>query len=982
MKKLILLLLAATTAFTCAAVEHIWDFKDGSGCNVCKDSGTNPIALEINTPEKISWAREDDRGWFLNVRGGCLRAEKDKMAYANGVVIHIRFAASFETEYKKAWMPLVTCGNSYRNGYAIWVNQNGALLACFPGNDKWFNQFKAKINHLADNDLKVIQGNNRTQIILNDRVIADFACKGDLLFKNDRYFIVGSTGGYEFHGNLYMLSVDKFTPEAFMDGAPQPKAVVTYPAEEIVPVMDIDDPAGTVIIRDFSRFEPAPLIKGAQDNINWVFRSTSGFFEPQAPGSLHCPVAAIGDAISFNPHLNGKYNIYLAVRAVTQETEFSFAIGDTQNPYNVYVGAAGPKIHRNTEILIDKTVDMTGKKIFFLPGGQMVLGYVKFIPAENPRVTDYPAWNCVKITRGRIDRAAMEKKRVEDLVTNGHFKIRTYVDDAPLPDISDLSRQRGFILEKRNWMDLAFEVCKPATDSGTIMLEAAAAPGEYEPVTFTVHGLEDIGDITLAMDEAFAASGITSTITVARSIAKRTTNYHGASEIMTAPQYLERTHSTELKKGMTRQFWITLKVADNAKPGKVQGKMHLSFDKGKTDIPLTVTVYPFRLDDHDRLIGFFPGPAGFFDNPQLVRSMAEHNMNMFFVNTKLELPVQKDKNGDLYVDFSHAGVIDTMRDSGMKALVVRCDSLAEQSCKHPQKEEVCRKLTQSILAEAQRRSWGNVMFYCYDEALSRGKERLEASIWANRIFREEGAKTFSSHIWYKTSRPYQAEVDRLAPNISFFINRYNTRNLWYVDNWETMETVAKERGCELGSYNIDNAICFSQPAMWRFAMGWFFRTLGKNTRCQSVYAYNNSSADPYNDLDGGATDWMYDYPTAPGHKGGFSINYEAMREGVDDLRYIVTLENRIQSAKAKKQDTTAAESLLADIKNSFDFTEHFKRSIYLDSFFDKKKEEHGKLTCSGTYNLLNGWSLSDYQIARTRIADAIMALDEQLTPLR
>ena len=165
--------------------------------------------------------------------------------------------------------------------------------------------------------------------------------------------------------------------------------------------------------------------------------------------------------------------------------------------------------------------------------------------------------------------------------------------------------------------------------------------------------------------------------------------------------------------------------------------------------------------------------------------------------------------------------------------------------------------------------------------------------------------------------------------------------------------------------------------MWRFALGWFFRTLGKKTRSQFIYAYNHTNSDPYNDLDGGATDWMYDYPAAPGHKGGFAINYEAMREGIDDLRYITTLENRILTARANKIDTTAAETVVANLMNSFDFSEHFKRSVYLDSFFDQKFEENGILYCSGKYNLLNGWSLEDYQNARKKIADAIIALDEK-----
>jgi hypothetical protein len=493
-----------------------------------------------------------------------------------------------------------------------------------------------------------------------------------------------------------------------------------------------------------------------------------------------------------------------------------------------------------------------------------------------------------------------------------------------------------------------------------------------------VYGLEDVGKLTLSADSRLAQNGITCNITAVRSIIKRTTNYKGASEIMEAPQYLERTNSVELKKGLAKQFWITLKASENTKPGKYVGSLLLNSKKEKTVIPVNFTVYPFKLEDHDRLIGFFPGAEGFFNNKEQISVMKDHNINLFFVSTKIELPVKKDKNGKLYIDYSYADIVDCMRDSGMKKLVIESDGLSDRSRMMPDGKAVCTQLVQSLLNEAQKRSWGKIAFYGYDEALSQGKDRLERSIWANNMFRQLGVKTLNTHIWFKTSRPFQKEVDRLAPVISIFVNRYNTRNLWYVDDWSTMENTAEKAGRELWSYNIDNAICFAQPAMWRFATGWFFRTLGSKTRGQSIYAYNHTNTDPYNDLDGFCTDWMYDYPALGNHKGGFSINYEAIREGVDDLRYIATLEKRIKTAQARKINTAAAEKLLNDIKSSFDFTRHNKESVYLDSVFDKKWTEKGKLYCSGKYNLLNGWTLESYQSARNRIAEAIIALDKEI----
>ena len=972
------IIIFAIASLPLAAVEHLWNIKDGAGCAVCQDSGSNPVNLQINSSGNVVWAREDDRDWFLNINGGSLSAPKAKMVYADGVVINVKFSANLQNNYNKAWLPLITCGGNYKDGYSIWVNKDGSLLVSVPGTDSWFNIIKKQIKHLVDYELKVIHGNDRLQLVLNGRIILDKACKGKLQYKGGRILTIGKTGNYEFYGNLYMLSIDKFTADAFVKVVRDKQPETTRNCGEILPIYGITDPAGTVVISDFSRFTPAPVIKEFHDGNKWVFRSRSGFFAPTAPGSLHCPESGYAPVINYAPQLKGKYNIYLGVRTTKHPGKFSFAVGNTEKPYNIEVPSAVGKKHTNTEILVASNIDMTGKKIYFLPGGNMFLGYVKFIPAADPRKKDYPVWKSVKITRGKIDHIAVEKKRVEDLLARGYFKLRTYVDNSPLPKLHDKSVKRGFILEKRNWMDLAFNVSKPQVDTGDITLSAAAASGEFEPVSFIVYGLEDVGKLTLSADSRLAQNGITCNITAVRSIIKRTTNYKGASEIMEAPQYLERTNSVELKKGLAKQFWITLKASENTKPGKYVGSLLLNSKKEKTVIPVNFTVYPFKLEDHDRLIGFFPGAEGFFNNKEQISVMKDHNINLFFVSTKIELPVKKDKNGKLYIDYSYADIVDCMRDSGMKKLVIESDGLSDRSRMMPDGKAVCTQLVQSLLNEAQKRSWGKIAFYGYDEALSQGKDRLERSIWANNMFRQLGVKTLNTHIWFKTSRPFQKEVDRLAPVISIFVNRYNTRNLWYVDDWSTMENTAEKAGRELWSYNIDNAICFAQPAMWRFATGWFFRTLGSKTRGQSIYAYNHTNTDPYNDLDGFCTDWMYDYPALGNHKGGFSINYEAIREGVDDLRYIATLEKRIKTAQARKINTAAAEKLLNDIKSSFDFTRHNKESVYLDSVFDKKWTEKGKLYCSGKYNLLNGWTLESYQSARNRIAEAIIALDKEI----
>jgi len=85
------------------------------------------------------------------------------------------------------------------------------------------------------------------------------------------------------------------------------------------------------------------------------------------------------------------------------------------------------------------------------------------------------------------------------------------------------------------------------------------------------------------------------------------------------------------------------------------------------------------------------------------------------------------------------------------------------------------------------------------------------------------------------------------------------------------------------------------------------------------YAYQHSYGDIWNDFDyeGGTYDYrdhVFAYPTMNGVID--TIQWEGFREGVDDVRYLTTLQNTIILAKSQGKDTTAAENYLANLKKS------------------------------------------------------------------
>ena len=80
----------------------------------------------------------------------------------------------------------------------------------------------------------------------------------------------------------------------------------------------------------------------------------------------------------------------------------------------------------------------------------------------------------------------------------------------------------------------------------------------------------------------------------------------------------------------------------------------------------------------------------------------------------------------------------------------------------------------------------------------------------------------------------------------------------------------------------------------------------------------NSRGDPYEDLDHEYSDYAITYP----HAGGplATPNWEALREGIDDIRYVYQLEKICQDKAGKDpEEVSKAVKFLDDIRSKCDF---------------------------------------------------------------
>jgi hypothetical protein len=166
----------------------------------------------------------------------------------------------------------------------------------------------------------------------------------------------------------------------------------------------------------------------------------------------------------------------------------------------------------------------------------------------------------------------------------------------------------------------------------------------------------------------------------------------------------------------------------------------------------------------------------------------------------------------------------------------------------------------------------------------------------------------------------------------------------------------------------------------RFLTGWFFRTVGKGFSGHLMWSYNYIMGSPYTDLDGNHNESAYEFPPRGSRKGGFSINLESMREGIDDLRYVLTLEKLIEEARRRNIPTDSAEAALAKITGSFNEKLFMKKSVYIDSEFEKVFQgTDGKRYAAGRLRTPTGWTFEQYDSFRNSIAREIISLKEKLS---
>jgi hypothetical protein len=757
--------------------------------------------------------------------------------------------------------------------------------------------------------------------------------------------------------------------------------------------------AKEVIVTDFSKFHPSSAVSTENEANKWFLR-----FVPWAKkgGTMLNIASGYPEDISFNPGLKGAYDLYVGVHKVNAYSRFQIKVGNTPYAYTINVGKFHKKPFSQREsnkcILYAKNVEMNGKSITLKCYGdkRVYIDYLKFVPADSNSKLSF---DYVKREK-EISIVDLKKARANYIPPR--FFEKKYRDRTPMPKISNEAREQGYIVFTRNYMHNVFPTSVPRQEEINRPLKTFASLGEYEPVSFAIRAFINLENVKITVSNLVHEEGSVipaGNVDVRQlGIIRKRSRFYRAREYMNVPLILEKRTRYSIPKNVSTCFWATVKVPNKKLPyGNYNGSIKISPSNASAyKLPLTLKVLPFKLEEPKDLYVAANDVATFnhlgttdYLNEKF-NDMRAHGMTSitwWFEDFKLKF---KFNENDVKVIFDGSSSLEKVMRAYKKAgfpckkiyffMGRQLEYIARSKGGKCNFEKFYKQIIRQIVTEGKKRGWPQFILNPVDEAASQGT--LPVAALMTKLTKEAEATTGADHLpLFPRNDLERKYVPQILKYTDVVNNGFSLNNRLYKAELEDIFKRAQKLKKILYTYNLNNGLQMPEMTSYRFGTGYFFLTIGKPVKGQCIYMYNHISDSPYNDLDSADSDNMLVYPanSALDRPGGPTVCWEAVREGMDDYKYVYTLKNCIRKILAvpnpeyseARAMANEAKKKLNNILNSFDFSLMRKMCKQkIESTWDKT----GFNYVEGKYLLRNGWDYEDYQNNREIIANEIMKL--------
>ena len=479
--------------------------------------------------------------------------------------------------------------------------------------------------------------------------------------------------------------------------------------------------------------------------------------------------------------------------------------------------------------------------------------------------------------------------------------------------------QRGYALFVHAYMTAVLPGSILPSDSRR--LQCFACPGEREPVAFSVRSLRDVKSLQVRVADFISDTGeiILRDSVMVRRVRHRPVPVRGGCRI--EPVLLGDDRPADLASGVTSTYWLRIDVPVGALPGDYKTTVTIESDNAASVVlPWKLKVLPISLeDDALPMLGVYydgprPGwrfPTGGESYWQAVRDDLAFMRQCGF-NTVAAGSVMFDaadvtvRDGEPVVDTSRMSrFMMVYRESGFRRPVAAYriwPALTSSIRQHLARSgavtlerlvPVAREALEQLQARADDEEWPEVMLYPTDEADDGGV--TEGSVPLYRSLKEKMPRDTR----YVTSIAHPSQF-ALLPYLDFALAGAE------LGMKDMIAVGIRGRGTKLGFHHLG----------WdRFSWGFYLWRMGSALRLQSPFAA--PGADPGNPFGDARRGYFCALPTPDGPAP--TVQSETAREGIDDLRYLVTLEKTIEIHSPPRdpqlrKSVNRARALLAEIR--------------------------------------------------------------------
>jgi hypothetical protein len=556
-----------------------------------------------------------------------------------------------------------------------------------------------------------------------------------------------------------------------------------------------------------------------------------------------------------------------------------------------------------------------------------------------------------------------------------------FVDTTTEPQPSQLDIKSGFIPYSRDYLSPLYINSRPKKGEITDVFKVTLAKGEYEPFVVCLYALEDIKNIQLEIKEVTSETSVLAPNQFEiRKIENRAILPEGLKKggkrYRLIPSLLKPTDSGGLKRGKTTSFWITVNALPDSISGNYNGEIVLSsFGKITRKLKLHISILPFVLEEiPNKTFAILYTPISLSHMIRrnariLLKDMRTHGMTAYSpIVSAHGQPLEFDTNGlpkveNILQHLQWAAEEDFWRPTLLnfqKVIRAGRPNLDADYTKFEERVDIpnLTKFVSYIESVKSKYNWPEIIYLPIDEPGSftdkAGTRREELAVFLLKTLQEQnvrGATTVADMVDNKHRRlPRWKNVvgwwDKIKPycQVRIYMNGYPEGET----SLENEIKDANTRGHEVWLYENSSTMGID-PRVSRMYFGFY----GWRTGVKGITSWTHPTFD-------GATvnhAWASSEEKASVRQGYYSnkawqlppstVCWEMVREGIDDAKYLYTLEKLMNNPNTPKD-------------------KYLNLKRYLKRAVDSTKMSKKKPECN--------WNGRQFHNFRNRLIEAILDL--------